>query len=117
MNDDDIELFLKSRYYDAPRLYNAPLEKHQKFGSEKSQQQQQQQQLYKSVKPSASVNEKNTNKAAQNEHPPASMNESNQEKVFVIDDPSASNLIGDEEDDDESRLLFNLLRNRLYREM
>lgn len=111
MNDDDIEIYLKNRYFDTSRLYNNPFEKHQKIANVKHQQQ-----MFKSIKPSTSVNEKNINKATQDEHPPSAMNEPNQEKVFIIED-SNNNFIGDEGDDEDPRLFYNLMRDRLYKDI
>jgi hypothetical protein len=111
VNDDDIELYLKNRYYDTARLY-APMEKQQKKSKEKSTR------LY-DVKPQSNDNEKvikmSSNKGTSNEHHLSAMNTPNQEKVYVLDD-SSNNLIGDEgDDDDDTRLFFELFRNRLYK--
>lgn len=104
---NDIEEYLRNRYYDTARLYAPsyqPIERPEtvrRVGKPSSE-----------VIPgqSTKVSEKNANdnKAASDA---TAMNQPNQEQLYIIDD--SSNSINDDDDDSQLKYIYSLYKNRL----
>lgn len=99
---NDIEEYLRNRYYDTARLYAPsyqPKDVHEMPAHEKST----------IAVQSTKLNEKNAN-----EHKvsgDAAMNDPSQEQVYLIDD--SSNNINDDDNDTQLKYIYSLYKNRL----